>query len=64
MESNDFEVLKKKASDKVKPRQLSAECNVASVASALLTEKGNIYVGVCIDTPCGMGFCAEHAAIS
>jgi cytidine deaminase len=23
-----------------------------------------VYVGVCIDTACGMGFCAEHAAIA
>ena len=36
----------------------------ASVASALVTDKGNIYTGVCIDVACGMGFCAEHSAIS
>ena len=23
-----------------------------------------VYKGVCIDTPCSMGFCAEHAAIA
>jgi cytidine deaminase len=34
------------------------------VASALLTEAGNVYVGVCIDTASGTGFCAEHAAIA
>ena len=27
-----------------------------------MTDRGNIYTGVCIDTPCSMGFCAEHAA--
>ena len=27
-----------------------------------LTDRGNCYTGVCIDTPCSMGFCAEHAA--
>ncbi|MET9269975.1 cytidine deaminase [Kribbella sp. NPDC003557] len=34
------------------------------VASALLTAGGNVYVGVCIDTASGTGFCAEHAAIA
>jgi len=34
------------------------------VASALVTDSGNLYVGVCIDTACGTGFCAEHAAIA
>ena len=32
------------------------------MAAAILTEAGNVYVGVCIDTACSMGFCAEHAA--
>ncbi|MDD5464414.1 MAG: cytidine deaminase [Candidatus Moranbacteria bacterium] len=34
------------------------------VGCALLTDKGNVYLGVCIDTMSGMGFCAEHAAIA
>ncbi|WP_206074573.1 cytidine deaminase family protein [Antribacter gilvus] len=34
------------------------------VGSALLTDVGNLYRGVCIDTPSGTGFCAEHAAIA
>ncbi|GAB3827098.1 cytidine deaminase family protein [Kribbella italica] len=34
------------------------------VAAALVTDAGNVYVGVCIDTPCGTGFCAEHSAIA
>ena len=34
------------------------------VASALVTDAGNVYVGVCIDTTSGTGFCAEHAAIA
>jgi len=35
-----------------------------SVASALVTEKGNVFTGICIDVACGLGFCAEHSAIS
>jgi len=34
------------------------------VASTLVTEQGNRYSGVCIDTGSGTGFCAEHAAIA
>ncbi len=59
-----FEQLKEIALGKLKPRQISKDCYVASVSSALLSEKGNVYVGVCIDTPSGMGFCAEHSAIA
>lgn len=34
------------------------------VAATLVTAAGARYSGVCIDTPCGTGFCAEHAAIA
>ncbi len=37
---------------------------LGDVASALVTDQGTVYVGVCIDTSCGTGFCAEHAAIA
>jgi cytidine deaminase len=35
-----------------------------TVACTLVTVAGNRYSGVCIDVPCSMGFCAEHAAIA
>ena len=44
------------------PRSLSVSSEAGSVAAAILTDRGNCYTGVCIDTPCSMGFCAEHAA--
>jgi cytidine deaminase len=34
------------------------------VGSTLVTDKGNTYSGVCIDTGSGTGFCAEHSAIA
>lgn len=37
---------------------------MGSVACILLTDENSIFKGVCIDTICGMGFCAEHTAIS
>ena len=36
---------------------------MGDVGCALLTKKGNIFLGVCIDTGSGMGYCAEHNAI-
>ena len=32
--------------------------------AALMTESGNIYSGVCIDTACSLGMCAEREAIA
>jgi len=37
---------------------------IGDVGCALLSEKGNIYLGVCIDVGSGIGFCAEHSAIA
>jgi cytidine deaminase len=34
------------------------------VAAALITDAGHRFVGVCIDTGSGTGFCAEHSAIA
>lgn len=34
------------------------------VAATLVTQRGAHYSGVCVDTGCGTGFCAEAAAIA
>ncbi len=34
------------------------------VGCALESAAGNLYLGVCIDTGSGTGFCAEHSAIA
>ncbi|MEK7591488.1 MAG: cytidine deaminase [Patescibacteria group bacterium] len=44
--------------------QRFGQCDVGGVACALVTEKGQVHLGVCIDVSCGIGFCAEHAAIA
>lgn len=54
--------LIKIAASVTKRRQLG-ENSAGSVGCALLSEKGNVYTGVCIDTSSSMGFCAEHNAI-
>lgn len=42
----------------------SEDCTSGSVGAALVTRSGSVYTGVCIDTACGLGFCAEHSAIA
>ncbi len=45
--------------------QLSNEWTTAgAVGAALRTSRGNVYTGICVDLMCGIGFCAEHAAIA
>ena len=45
-------------------RTVSPFIDAGAVAAAILTKKGNIYVGVCIDTACTLGMCAERNAIA
>lgn len=45
-------------------RMISPFIDAGGVAAAILTKKGNIYVGVCIDTSCSLGMCAERNAIA
>ncbi len=45
-------------------RRISSFVEAGSIAAALLTSMGNIYVGVCIDTSCSLGMCAERNAIA
>ena len=56
--------LIKKASFLAKPIKHNNIFISANVASALLTNKNNIYTGVSLNAECGIGFCAEHNAIA
>ena len=55
--------LIEKATAALNPRDLSPHAEAGGVASALVSDSGNVYTGVCIDTPSSMGFCAEHNAV-
>jgi cytidine deaminase len=56
--------LIEKAGKLANKRTLSDECVVGTVGCAIVSGSGAEYVGVCIDAACGIGFCAEHAAIA
>lgn len=45
-------------------RTISAFIDAGGVAAAILTANNNIFVGVCIDTSCSLGMCAELNAIA
>ena len=56
--------LIEKAQAVVNPRKMAHGFTMGDVGCALLTEKGNLHLGVCIDVGSGIGFCAEHSAIA
>ncbi len=48
----------------VNPQKISEQICSGGVGAAVVTKKGNIYTGVCIDTDCSLGMCAERNAVS
>ncbi|TDD69437.1 cytidine deaminase [Jiangella aurantiaca] len=59
---NDDELIAS-ATTHLNPRHVGDRL-IGDVASTLVTDRGEAYHGVCIDTPSGTGFCAEHSAIA
>lgn len=45
------------------PRNVSDIIEAGGVAAAIEAGSGKIYVGVCVDTACTLGVCAERNAI-
>lgn len=46
------------------PKVINGKMSSGGVGAAILTKQGNIYTGVCIDTDCSLGMCAERNALS
>lgn len=61
--NNDWENLYKAAKSVQNERIISKYVTAGSVAAAVMSKSGKIYVGVCIDTSCTLGICAERNAI-
>ena len=59
-----WDELYKRAKEVLNPRTISSSVEAGSVAAAILSKDGNIYVGVCIDMACSIGMCAERNALS
>ena len=45
------------------PREISERIYAGGVAAAIESASGRIYTGVCIDTSCTLGICAERNAM-
>lgn len=45
------------------PRKISEWMEAVGVAAAVEAESGRIYTGVCVDSACTLGVCAERNAI-
>ena len=61
---NDWILLYNAAKSKLNPRIISPFIEAGGVSAAIMTDKGNVYVGVCIDTCSSLGMCAERNAIA
>lgn len=47
----------------LKPRNVSSIIEAGGVAAAVESTSGHLYVGVCVDSACTLGICAERNAI-
>lgn len=47
----------------LRPRRISDRMEAGGVAAAVEAGSGRVYVGVCVDTACSLGVCAERNAI-
>ncbi len=61
---DDWQKLYEAAKNVRHARTISHTIEIGSVAAAILTKNGNIYTGVCIDTACSLGMCAERNAMA
>ncbi len=55
--------LYEKAASVQNGRTVSPFIDAGGVAAAVLTKKGNVYTGICIDATSGLGMCGERNAI-
>ena len=58
----EFDTLLERARSVLNPQQLSDDAQCGTVSAALETAQGDVFVGICIDMRCSLGFCAERAA--
>ena len=63
MDNNAWDELYSAAKSVLNPRKISEWMEAGGVASAIESESGKIYTGVCVDGACTLGICAERNAI-
>ena len=60
---NDWDRMFATAKAVQNERKVSEYVDAGGVAAAILSASGRIYTGVCVDTCCTLGICAERNAI-
>lgn len=63
MNSDIWNELYKAAFSVIRPRAVSRMVEAGGVAAAVESASGRIYTGVCVDSACTLGICAERNAI-
>lgn len=56
-------VLYREAKKVLNPRRVSEIIEAGGVAAAIEADSGKIYTGVCVDSSCALGICAERNAV-
>lgn len=57
MLKDNLTILYNAARSVVNPKKISEQICSGGVGAAVITKKGSIYTGVCIDTDCSLGMC-------
>jgi len=60
---NDFKKLYRKANKLSNKVELSEVFKYKQIGCALITDKNNIYTGISVKAPSGLGNCAEYSAV-
>lgn len=63
-EDSVWDELYEKVKNVRNSRDVSGMINAGGVGATILTDGHNIYTGICIDTACSLGMCAERNAIA
>lgn len=58
-----WDILYNEAKKVLNPRKISEMIEAGGVGAAVESVSGKIYTGVCVDTACSLGICAERNAI-
>lgn len=61
--TSEFQELRDAALKVLGEIRFGEERNAGTVAAAIRTRGGSIFTGICLHLCCGIGTCAEHAAV-
>ena len=61
--NNIWDTLYEEAKKVLNPREISKFIEAGGVAAAIEAGSGKIYTGICVDSACTLGICAERNAI-